>query len=136
MSLTVPSPKTRDFARGLLACEAAVGKSSEANTPPAFRVSEKLRLPLSRLAGAPGFRSLLERALTLATTQSHSLSPVRVKPDGSLEGLNELHKDEEAEAGVMLIAHLLDLLFTLIGEQLTMHLVHDVWPDLPVDDTG
>jgi hypothetical protein len=131
-SQTVPGPKTRNLAQRLLAYEAG-GNSCEANTPAAFRVSEKLRRPLSILAGATGFRSLLGRALALTKTQSHSFGAVHVKPDGSLEGLNELHPDEAAEAGAMIIANLLGLLVAFIGEPLTVHLVQDVWPDLSVD---
>jgi hypothetical protein len=34
----------------------------------------------------------------------------------------------------MLVAQLLSLLVTFIGEPLTIRLVHDVWPDVPVDN--
>ena len=54
--------------------------------------------------GAGGFRALLARALTLAKTEAHGLSAVQIKRDGSLEGLSELHNDEAAEAGGVLIA--------------------------------
>lgn len=128
--------KTRDFARRLVAYEAAERNPSGADAPVAFRVSEKLRRPLSTLAGVTGFRSLLARALTLAKSEDHSLSTVHVKPDGSLDGLNELHNDEAEEAGVMLIAHLLGLLATFIGESLMLSLVREAWPELPFDDTN
>lgn len=136
ISRMIPHPKTRDFARRLLVYEAAAGNSSASNIPAVFLVSEKLRRPLSTLAGVIGFRSLVARALTLAKSEVHSLNTVRVNPDGSLEGLSELHSDETAEAGVMLIAQLLGLLSTLIGESLTLRLVQDVWPNLPFDDTN
>ena len=134
MSRTVPSPKTREFARRLLIHEAAEPSSFRENAPAAFRVAEKLRHSLTTFAGAAGFHSLLARALALAKVHSHSLGTVYVKPDGSLEGLDELHANEAAEAGAMLIAQLIGLLFTFIGEQLTVHLVRDAWPDLPVNE--
>ncbi len=53
-----------------------------------------------------------------------------------MDGLNELHNDEAEEAGVMLIAHLLGLLATFIGESLMLSLVREAWPELPFDDTN
>ena len=94
--------------------------------PAVFGVSEKLRHPLSTLAGSSGFGSLLARSLTLAKAQDPRLSAVQVKPDGSLEGLGS--EDQDAEAGVILIAQLLELLVTFIGEGLVLNLVLDSWP--------
>ena len=71
----------------------------------------------------------------MAKTHDPGISAIQVKPDGSLEGLSELHEDgEAAEAGVMLIAQLLGLLGLFIGENLVQRLVLDVWPDLPAVD--
>jgi hypothetical protein len=138
MNQKIPSRKMRDLAQRLLAYEAAGLNSSEHDTPAVFRVSEKLRSPLSTLAGATGFRTLLARAPTLAKTHAPGtpgISAIQVKPDGSLEGLSELHGDGEgAEAGVLLIAQLLGLLGLFIGENLVLRLVLDVWPDLPAVD--
>jgi hypothetical protein len=122
-------PKTRALAQQLLAYEVgAAGGPSEANTPAVFCVVEKLRQPLSTLAGSSGFRSLLMRALTLAKAQAPELSTVQVKPDGSLDGWGS--EALEAQAGVILIAQLLELLVTFIGERLVMNLVLDSWPNL------
>ena len=102
--------------------------------PAGLRVSEKLRRPLSTLVGSSGFRSLLARALTLAKAQAPGLSAVQIKPDGSLEGLSDVGKQGHAAAG-MLIAQLLGLLVTFIGESLMLSLLLDAWPDLPVFET-
>ena len=132
MSRTTPSPKIRELAQRLLAYEAVGDNPSGANMPAGFRVAEKLRRPLSTLAGSSGFRSLLARALTLAKAQVPRLSAVQIKPDGSLEGLSDLgNQDQAAEAGVILIAQLLGLLVTFIGESLMLSLVLDAWPDFP-----
>jgi hypothetical protein len=130
------SPKTWELAQWLLDHEAAASRPSDAegNMPAAFHVSEKLRHPLSALMGAIGFRALLARALTLAKAQLPSLNAVQVKRDGSLEGLNGLRNDEAAEASVTLIAQLLGLLGTFIGENLMLRLVRDMWPDVPVNN--
>jgi len=91
------------------------------------RVCDKLRRPLTTLTGAAGFRSLLSRALTLAKQESPVLGAWEVKTDGSLQGLN----GEAAQSGDVLIAHLIGLMITFIGESLTLRLLHDVWLDLP-----
>jgi hypothetical protein len=122
----------RDLARRLLSFESTAENLSDANTFAALIVSEKLRRPLSTLAGTAGFRSLLMRALTLAKREAEVLDGVQVKEDGSLEGLN----GEETEAGVVLIAHLVGLLETFIGESLTLRLLNDIWPNLSGVDTN
>jgi hypothetical protein len=135
MNQKIPSRKMRDLAERLLAYEAAVLNSSGHNTPAVFRVSEKLRNPLSALAGAAGFRTLLARALALAKMHAPGIGAIQVNTDGSLEGLSKLDDDgESAEAGVLLIAQLLGLLGLFIGENLVLRLVLDVWPDLPAVD--
>jgi hypothetical protein len=131
MSRNLPSPNARKTARQLLAHEAGAGKPSDVNIPAAIRVCEKLRRPLSTLAGATGFHALLGRALALAKTEDPQLGAVRVQPDGSLDGLTELRSNGDGQAGVALIAQLLGLLDAFIGQDLMLRLVADVWPDLP-----
>jgi hypothetical protein len=126
-----PNPVVLNLAQGLLAYEAANHNSSR-KVSALCQVSENLRRPLSTLAGAAGFHALLSRALTLAKARTPILSAARVKADGSLDGLSEVQDDKTAEADAILISQLLGLLVTFIGEKLTMRLVHDVWPDLPV----
>src|ERR1019366_1146674 len=130
----IPSPNARAIAQRLVAYEAGAGNPSEANTPAAARVAEKLRRSISTLAGNSGWLALLSRALTLAKAQVPELGPVQVRTDGSLEGLNELRANQAPEAGALIITQLLGLLGLLIGEYLTRRLVADVWPDLPAFD--
>jgi hypothetical protein len=63
---------------------------------------------------------------------------VQVGADGSLKGLDELgpQKDQDMsmEGGAILIAQLLGLLLTFIGEGITLRLVQDVWPESAFDD--
>jgi hypothetical protein len=84
-----------------------------------------------------GFRSLLSRALTLARAEAPSLSAVQVAADGSLKGLDELEpqidKEQARDGGAILIAQLIGLLLTFIGEGLTLRLVRDVWPEAVFD---
>lgn len=123
------SPQMREFAERLFAYEAAAATPSEANLPVAFRVCEKLRHSLTTLAGAAGFHSLLLRALTLAKREAPSLGTLQVNAAGSLEDVDPNRYNQDAEGGTLLVAHLIELLFTFIGEALTLRLMHDIWPD-------
>jgi hypothetical protein len=127
-------PQTRDLAQRLVAYQSAPGKNSEPTELAAFRVCEALRQPLCALAGVAGFRSLLSRALTLARAEAPSLSAVQVAADGSLQGLEELRPqvdaDEAREAGIILITQLLGLLVRVVGEAVTLQLVaSEILPD-------
>jgi len=124
----------REFAERLIAQEMAQ-KSPE---PAALVVCERLRAPLATLMGTVGFAALLSRALSLATTEIPGLRALHVDADGALQGWTERKArplpDESFEGGVTLLAHLLGLLATFIGENLTLRLVQEVWPKLALDD--
>jgi hypothetical protein len=134
MNLSIPA--TRDLALWLRAREGIVGEPSEIEEMHAtLRVCEKLRQPLSTLTGAAGYRSLISRALTLAKKEAPSLEKVQVKKDGSLEWTAAVKPqqgmDEAVKGGAVLVAQLLGLLVTFIGQALTVRLVRDLWPDAP-----
>lgn len=125
--MNLATPPLRDLATRLLALESESGK--DINAASAFRVCGKLGVRLTLLAGAAGFRSLLARALVLAQAQVPWLLAVQVLPDGRLEGLgNDTGKEDLIEGEVALVAQLLGLLHTFIGEPLTMQLVKEAWP--------
>lgn len=126
MNQTGVTPETRALAERLVALEARAANVSPADRLATCRACEKLRRPLVTLTGAAGFSSLLTRALTLAAREEPALSEVEVETDGSLKGLY----GKAADAHPVLVAYLLSLLITFIGETLTMELLHDVWPDL------
>ncbi len=126
MSTTTPAIK--DLARRLIAYEATRGPSDGA-VGAALRACETLRGSLAKFVGAAGFRSLLSRALAMAKSESPSLGPVRVGPDGSLDGLEGVEPNQDADAGAVVVSQLLGLLVTFIGEPLMLRLVHDAWPD-------
>ncbi len=127
MNKSADNPETRDLARRLLAHEGAAESPSRTAMPAAVHVCDKLRRPLSTLAGAAGFRSLLARAVAMAKHEAPILDAVKVQEDGSLQGMTA----ESAEAGDILVAHLIGLMTTFIGQPLTLRFLHDVWPDLP-----
>ena len=127
----------RDLAKRLIAFEAGGSKSSEAEAMAHFQVIEKLRPHLATLMGNAGFRALLSRALALACAEIPKLHGVRIKADGSMDGMAEIEAEltagEVAESRIILLAHLLGLLIAFIGANLTISLVRETWPKLRPD---
>ncbi len=127
----------RTFAIRLMTFETGESTPAETSLPAGFCACEKLHLHLATFMGNTGFRALLSRALALAAAEVPWLRAVRVKADWSLEGMGELKtqidRDELFEGGVVLLAQLLGLLVTFIGEVLTVRLVREVWPKVPLD---
>jgi hypothetical protein len=126
----------RNFARRLIACETLENTSCGTKTPAGFPVCEKLRLHLATFMGKTGFHTLLSRSLALSTAEVPWLRTVRAKADDSFEGLEELQaqlaRDEFFDGEVVLLAQLLGLLVAFIGEKLTVRLVREVWPKVPL----
>ncbi|MEO6875250.1 MAG: hypothetical protein ABI222_10565 [Opitutaceae bacterium] len=116
----------------LIQKEAALHPAARSEGRAALDVCEKLRAPLSTFTGVGGFRSLLGRALVLAKAEVPWLEGLQVKPDGSLqltaEQTAQLDTPEAARSGTELVAQILGLLTTFIGEPLTLRLIEDVWP--------
>lgn len=127
----------RNYAQRLIAYEAKQNLSSGTDRPAGFGVCEKLREPLASLSGLNGYRSLVSRALALAGDEVRWLRAVHVKADGSLEypaEMSELDQKEITDGENVLVAQLLGLLVTFIGEPLTLSLVREVWPGAPPYD--
>jgi hypothetical protein len=139
--MDTPSPSIRDLARRLLAVEAARQSATDLRGQEAVRVFEKLRVSLTRLAGADGFTAILRRALALARAEVPALHGSAVKAGGSRKGLAEVVADAcgsevgGGEAAVAIIAQLLGLLVTFIGESLTVRLVREAWPDASLGES-
>lgn len=116
------------------------GRVADTWAQAAFRVCEKLRRSLSVLTGVVGFRSVLARALVLARAEAPWLEELRLGADGSLElpaGLeSRIGEGEAARGGAVLVASLLGLLVTFVGEMLTLRLVQDVWPKAALGESG
>ena len=135
--MTTPSESTRALARRLLALEAARQSVTDARVHEAVEVCEKLRVTLTRFAGADGFTALLRRALALARAEVPAAHSIQVKAEGCLDGLEEFVAEAGnvgVDAAVAITAHLLGLLVTLIGEPLTLRLVREAWPDASLDE--
>lgn len=132
--MSVATPPLRSLAAKLLALETDPGPSSEATA--AFRVCGKLGVLLTKLAGAAGYGALLSRALLLARADVPWLEGLKAQPDGRLECVRRDIDNEELIRGeVALVAQLLGLLHTFIGESLTTQLVKEAWPAIHLDST-
>ena len=134
------SPEINELARRLLGFESPFDNSSADGVAATVQVIEELRARLVKLVGVHGFRSLLSRALALAKVKVPLLSKVQVGADGSLVGFDvveQSHEEEEArQPGIVLVAHLLELLVTFIGAPLTLRLLRDKWPNASLDQAA
>ena len=124
----LPSDKTRELARSLVASEADAPTTSLHTEPATVRVYEKLRRQLAAPVGVDGFQVLASRALAIDKSESPRLSAVQITANGVLRGLGEVESqtDEDGEVGVTLIAQLLGLFLTFLGEATTLRLIEDL----------
>jgi hypothetical protein len=94
------------------------------------------------LVSPAGAQAILSRALSLARAEFAFLEGVRAgaAPEACFEGLRERMDDvqlvEANNALFAVLSALLDLLVTFIGEDLTLRLVREVWPDLPLREAS
>jgi hypothetical protein len=127
------TPQTRAFAERLVASETRENTPQALGIPAAFRPVEKLRLPLAAVLGMAGVRALRSRALALAARDVRWLNALHVRVDGSFEGLDEvgaqIGPEDIVAGGIAVLAQLLGLLAAFIGENLTLGLTREVWPD-------
>ena len=125
-----PPQRTRELARSLVASEADAATSSLHSEPATVRVYERLRRQLGAPVGVDGFQALASRALALAKSESPQLSAVQLTANGGLRGLggvgSDSDVDEDGEAGIVLIAQLLGLFLTFLGEATTLRLIEDL----------
>ena len=140
------TPKLRDFAERLILIDVKDSKSSAPKARAVLTFPDRLRPCLVQIVGDLGFKGVLSRALASAAADVAWLRTVRIKPDGSLygmdsvdgvNGLDELEAKvdpkEIAEGGVALLAEFFGLLVELIGERLVLQLVHTAMPNVSMD---
>ena len=121
------SSSIRDLADRLLVYEAALDRKHQAELSETCHVCEKLRHSLGTLVGPEAYYSLVTHALSMAKRETLVLHAVQINPDGSIDGLY----GEATKATNLLVAHLIGLAVTFIGETVTLWLLKDTWPNLP-----
>lgn len=138
----VASPVVLALARQLLLHEAAGSREPAALADATDRVCVRLRARLAGLIGQAGFAALLARALRLATAERPALAGITIDEgaDAGLTGTRAFAlagTPAEAEAGlVAVLAHVIGLLVTFIGDDLGLHLVRGAWPELTHGEAG
>lgn len=136
------TPALRELARRLLEQEREGRQGARELVDATKRVGQKLRGHLAKLIGSAGFEALLSRALALARAEHPALQGVEAAAEGetSLKGLGEAFRGrgpaEIEAASVAVLANLLWLLATFIGNDLTVRLVHTIWPQVPTGNPG
>jgi hypothetical protein len=128
----------RDFAARLIDHAGGQSTAGIATSPAAFPVCATLRPHLANLMGGTGFRALLLRAVARTGAELPAMRPMQVKEDGYLAWLDGIDPqtgpDAPAEGSVVLVAQLLGLLAAFIGAKLTLQIIADTWPKLPLGD--
>ena len=146
----MPATFTMNLVRRLLTLEAADCQDQEPVIGAAGRVCAKVCSLLSKTTGEESSQTLLARALILAAIQFPHLSAACIEANGSLTGLHraaeadkqrpgDVTQQDAVEGVVALVAHLIDLLFLFVGEDLTLRLLQTVSPRLdllPLDYSG
>lgn len=140
--MDIVTPAQRDLARWLLAQELGDAPAAEALPDAAERACQKLCQRLARMLTAAGCQALLTRALHLARGEFPFLDGVRAgaTADAYLDGLRAKAEGIEPatihDALTAILAGVIGLLTTFIGEGLVLRAVRDVWPDAPFGGVG
>lgn len=111
-----------ELAHKLVALEMGSDLGSDAGTNAATQVIEQLRIIVARFSGSDSFTALIRRAVALTRITDPSLAGRTVTED-TIAFLNGLSK----ETTLTVIAYLLDLMNTFIGQALTLRLLADRW---------
>ncbi|HEU4556654.1 MAG TPA: hypothetical protein VFS20_02350 [Longimicrobium sp.] len=127
-------PALNELVRRLVRQEAGGSTDPESLAAAVEGACRKLSGELETLVGRGGVAALIGRAVNLAKREFPFLGVVRLEADApvALAGLRESlqgHDPAEAEAAsVALLASLLAVLVNLLGEELGLRPVWNVWP--------
>jgi hypothetical protein len=133
-----PSPALVELARRLVDHEAGTAPAAAAAAAAVAvdRICLHLREDLKDILGSGGVSALLGRALTLARRDHPLLAGAAVANEpaacftGLAGALAQGSDEEAATAGTFLVAHLLGLLASLLGEDLAIQPARRLWPDV------
>ncbi len=133
----LPPPMIRAWAHKLIASEVDADSASAQSELATVRVYERIRRQFCAPVGVDAFQALASRALSLAKSQFPSLSALSVTANGGLHGVGEVESPlstvEDGEVGITLIAQMLRLFITLLGETATVRLIEDASLRLEVE---
>jgi hypothetical protein len=123
--MITPRDSVREFAGAAVRAELVRGG---APSEVAQHVVTRLRDELGKLIGPTGFEVLLVRALVLARRADPTLAGITIGAGGTFGGFEDRPDAEREKAATDIIAYFLELLVTLVGEDLAMRLVRHLWP--------
>ncbi|MDQ3549421.1 MAG: hypothetical protein M3439_11460 [Chloroflexota bacterium] len=132
------SPAMKDVAQRLLAHETDGRSDIDALAVAIERIHLLLRDRLGGLIGQAGFAALFSRALHLARRENPILIGISLDTQSrsGLQGTREFAMANAGDPGTAALAlakileHVIWLLITFIGEELSMRLIADIWPEL------
>ncbi len=131
------SNRMRYLAERIIQQEAAERGLPSTQFQMSVAVIQKMRPQLVDLMGNTGFHALVSRSLMLAKAEMPWLAGASLNKEGNLEGFEDSHEPADSESiskgGSIMLASVLGLLSSFIGELLTMQLVLEVWPKLQLD---
>ncbi len=124
-----PRPSVTRFANAVVRAERA--RSGGHGSDVVQRVMMRIHAELGKVLGPAGVDVLLARSVVLARRPRPVLAGITAGPGGTLAGLDAagLPAAELQEGAEAIVAHFIELLVTLVGEDLTMGLVRNVWPE-------
>jgi hypothetical protein len=130
------SPAVDDLVRRLLEHEAGGARDADSLASAVERTCHMLSRELESLVGRGGVCALFGRAVGLSRREFPYLATIRPEPDVPLafdalrESLRGRGAAEVEAAGTSLLANLLEVLVSLLGEDLGLRPVMSVWPIL------
>jgi hypothetical protein len=132
-------PALRELARRAIAIEAARRPAAAEARPESAGARLRLQRVLVDLMGVGGYCGLVARALALASDEASELRDMEMDRHGCPQGLEHIAGPRQAEVEAVLLAHILGLLVTLLGDGLTASVARRAWPDAArekLDQTG
>jgi hypothetical protein len=126
------------LARWLVTTEMGAAKGALSGSAAAGRVFDKLSQRLAQLITPVGSEALLMRAVHLSSAEFPFLDRVQATPatasliDRLRETAATVEPVQAHEGFVLVLGTLVALLDSFIGRELTLRLLRDVWPELPV----
>ncbi len=136
--VTPLSRSFEDLIRQLVDREAAGDCSPAARFNAAQRVCLKLHRRLAQLVGEAGVDTLLDRALNLTKGGFPFLAQMGAPQARCFKDWRDapgIRLGEAADALIAVLANLLMLLDALIGRNLTLRLLNELWPEVSVGAT-
>ena len=123
-----PRPAVTDLVRIIASVERAANPDA-LDSHVAQSILTRLHRELGKLIGSAGFDVLLARSLVLSRRAHPSLADISAEPGGKLAGLDAGAADAAGleEDTLSIIAYFIELLVTLIGQDLALRLVRDLW---------